>query len=342
MVARSRSSGKLLGVEPRVLECPRCGAPLPRRAALVRVTCEYCKSEVVFERLAVKVAEYRRTLASYLGSERADVTLGGFRLRLHGLLAVGHSSDVFLASRAARLTERLVLKVLRSTGDEALAHNEQSVLALLAASREPGTAHFKNLVPQPAFSGLLEGSRFPRTFAAAFRQPPGLSHTFAQLRQSFAANVDPRHAIWMWRRALELLDWVHRSGFAHGALLPEHILVDAREHAVGLVGFSAAGSLGTPLTVMDARRAEVYPLAKAATPALSPGLDLTMLARSVIHALGGRAGQPPTGLPAPLAQLLSEQSAGTGEQGALAVGRRVSDVGRQCFGPPKFVKLELP
>ena len=42
----------LRGVEPRVLECPRCGAPLPRRAALVRVTCEYCKSEVVFDRLA--------------------------------------------------------------------------------------------------------------------------------------------------------------------------------------------------------------------------------------------------------------------------------------------------
>ena len=342
MVTRARLSDKLLGVEPRVLECPRCGAPLPRRAALVPVTCEYCKSEVVFERLAVKVAEYRRTLASYLGSEGADVTLGGFRLRLHGLLGVGHSSDVFLASRAARLTERLVLKVLRSSDDDALAQNEQAVLASLGASREPGTVHFRSLVPQPAFSGLLEGSRFRRTFAAAFRQPPGLSHTFAQLRQSFAANVDPRHAIWMWRRALELLDWVHRSGFAHGALLPEHILVDAREHAVGLVGFSSAGSLGMPLAVMDPRRAEIYPLAKAAPPALSPGLDLTMLARSLICALGGHAGQLPTGLPAPLAQLLSEQAAGNEALDALAVGRRVSDVARQCFGPPKFVKLELP
>jgi len=94
----------LRGVEPRVLECPRCGAPLPRRAALVRVSCEYCKSEVVFDRLSVKASEYRRLLQSYLSDEPADVAVAGFRLRLLGRLAVGHSSDVFLACRTTRLS----------------------------------------------------------------------------------------------------------------------------------------------------------------------------------------------------------------------------------------------
>src|SRR3954467_7387545 len=100
----------LRGVEPRVLECPRCGAPLPRRAALVRVTCEYCKSEVVFDRLPVKASDYRRSLEAYVNREPADVTLAGFRLRLLGRLAVGHSSDVYLANRTTRISERLLLK----------------------------------------------------------------------------------------------------------------------------------------------------------------------------------------------------------------------------------------
>jgi hypothetical protein len=308
------------------------------------VTCEYCKSEVVFERFAVKAGEYRRNLASYLESEHADVEVGGFRLRLRGRLAVGQSSDVFLATRASRLTERLVLKVLRAPEDEALARNEQSILAKLEASGERGTPYFTSLVPQRAFSGTVGGPGFPRTFAAAFRQPPGFAHTLEQLRQAFVAGIDPRHAIWIWRRALELLDWVHRSGFAHGALLPAHILVDAREHSVGLVGFSCAGPFGTSLSVMDARGADFYPLDSAERPTLSPAMDLAMLARCILYALGGQATRAPVQVPAALAELLSEQASGqiSGSGATLALAQRVSDVARQCFGPPKFVKLELP
>jgi hypothetical protein len=306
------------------------------------VICEYCKSEVVFDRLSVKAGEYRRTLASYLASERADVSVAGVRLRLLGRLAVGHSSDVFLAARAARLTERLVLKVLRSPDDEGLARNEQSALSLLEASPAQGTAYFRSLVPQRAFSGSLDGAGFPCTFAAAFRQPPGLTHSVAQLRQSFVAGLDPRHAIWIWRRALELVDWIHRSGLAHGALLPPHILVDAREHSVGIVGFSCAGPPGASLAAMDAQLAEFYPFANTAAPVLSAGVDLAMLARCISHALGGGATRLPAGVPTPLSQLLSEQASGSASLEPLAVSRRVSEVARQCFGPAKFVKLELP
>jgi len=329
----------LRGVEPRVLECPRCGAPLPRRAALVRVTCEYCKSEVVFDRLPVKASDYRRLLEAYVSCEPADVTLAGFRLRLLGRLAIGHSSDVFLATRAARITERLLLKVLRSAEDEALLRNEQSVLAKLAASSERGTPYFTGLVPQRAFSGVLEGPGFPRHFAAAFRQPPGLAHTLEQLRQQCPGGADPRHAIWIWRRALELLDWLHKSGVVHGALLPAHILLDAREHSLGLVGFSCAGPAGAPLAALDPQRADFYPAAAKQT--LAPAGDSIMLARCIAHALGGEPTRLPSHVPAPLAQLVAEQAAGLAALAPLELSRRVSDVARECFGPPKFVKLEL-
>lgn len=331
----------LQGVEPRVLECPRCGAPLPRRAALVRLTCEYCKSEIVIGRLSVKANEYRRLLDSYVSSERADVTVSGFRLRLLGRLAVGHSSDVFLARRTTRLSERLLLKVLRSAEDETLLQNEQAVLAKLEASPERGTPYFTSLVPQRAFCGTLEASGFPRHFAAAFRQPPGFAHTLADLRRQFPGGADARHAIWIWRRALELLDWLHRTGVVHGALLPAHILLDVREHSLGLAGFSCAGPAGTPLRAIDSRHAGFYPLADAPGQVLLPGGDLAMLARCIVHALGGEPTRVPGQVPSPLASLLSEQATGSATLGALELSKRVSAVARECFGPPKFVKLDL-
>jgi hypothetical protein len=306
----------------------------------VRVICEYCKSEVIFDRLPVKAGDYQRLLGAYVSSESADVTLAGFHLRLLGRLAVGHSSDVFLAVRATRITERLVLKVLRDVADEALLRNEQSVLAKLEASREPGTPYFTSLVPQRAFSGVLDGPGFPRQFAAAFRQPPGFAHTLEQLRQQFPSGADPRHAIWIWRRALELLDWLHRSGVVHGALLPAHILLDAREHSLALVGFSCAGRAGAPLAAFDPNQADFYP-STAAKPALSPAADSIMLARCIAHALGGEPTRVPSHVPPPLAELVTQQAVGAAPLAPLELSRKVSEVARECFGAPKFVKLEL-
>ena len=335
------TSATLRGVEPRVFECPRCGAPLPRRAALVRVTCEYCKSEVVFERVAVKASEYRRTLEAYRSEGEADVELAGFRLRLLGRVAVGHSADVFTARRTTRLGERLILKVLRAAADEFLLRNELAVLQALADGSAPGVAHFSSLLPQPAFDGTLRGPRFTPTFAAAFRQPAGSTHTLAQLRRHFPSGVDPRHGVWIWRRSLELLDWVHRSGWAHGAILPEHVLLDAREHSVRLVGWSCAGHPGAPLVAVAPAQIDFYPLRDGNEPRLSFESDLSMVARSVLHALGGSATTVPAHVPTPLADLLRAHAQGAGGADALSVSSRVSVVAEQCFGPPKFVKLEL-
>jgi hypothetical protein len=333
----------MTAMRPRVLECPRCGAPLPRRAALVKTTCEYCRSDVVFERFSVRAADYRSTLQSYLAGEHTDVQVAGFPLRLLGRLAIGHSSDVFLATRSTRLGERLVLKVLRSRDDEALAQNEQSVLARLEGSAAPGSAYFTTLVPQRAFSGVLAGAGFPSTFAAAFRRPSGLTHTLEQVARAFPAGIDPRHSIWLWRRALELLSWLHQSGVVHGQILPAHVLVDAREHAVGLVGFSCAGRIGAVSTRVDPRAADLYPSTGQVEP--SPATDLIMLARCLHRAVGGpalRLPDLPAHVPAPLARLLAEQATGVGSTDAAGLSRQVLDVARACFGPPRFIQLELP
>jgi hypothetical protein len=219
--------------------------------------------------------------------------------------------------------------------------NELTVLQALADGSAAGVAHFSSLLPQPAFAGTARGPRFSATFAAAFRQPAGFTHTLAQLRRHFPSGVDPRHGVWLWRRSLELLDWVHRSGWAHGAILPGHVLLDASEHSVRLVGWSCAGRAGAPLVAVAPAELDFYPPRDGNEPRLSFESDLSMLARCVLHALGGSATTAPAHVPTALSDLLRAHAQGAGGADALGVSRRVLAVAEQCFGPPKFVKLEL-
>lgn len=66
-----------------------------------------------------------------------------------------------------------------------------------------------------------------------------------------------------------------------------------------------------------------------------------MLARCIIHALGGEPTCVPGHVPAPLSRVLVEQAAGSASVGPLDLSRTLSHVARECFGPPQFVKLHL-
>lgn len=158
----------------RVLQCPRCGAPLPKRAALVKVVCEYCKSEVVLDRYVVKASEYHGALIDYLTIDDANkFEVAGVPYRLRGRLAVGHSSDVLLTERATRLSERVIIKVLRAAEDRALFEHEQAVLRDLERSTELGYDYSVTLLPQRvAFGQGLRTSETP-ALSAVFREPTG-------------------------------------------------------------------------------------------------------------------------------------------------------------------------
>ncbi|MEM9695889.1 MAG: hypothetical protein AAGA56_25320, partial [Myxococcota bacterium] len=47
-------------------------------------------------------------------------------------------------------------------------------------------------------------------------------------------------AVWLLKRQLELLTWLHRSGFCHRRLVAENVLPHRRDHGVVVVGWSKA------------------------------------------------------------------------------------------------------
>jgi len=328
-------------VRLRVLECPRCGAPLPKRAALVKVVCEYCQSEITLERFAVKAAEYREALTDYsAANDPAILLVGKVPIRRLARLATGHSSDVWRAERATRLSERLVLKLLRAPADEGLLQNEQQVLKDLERSTQRGADYFTTCLPQRVAFGQTRIASAATT-AAAFREPVGFAHTLSDLCRAFPHGVDARHIVWIWRRALEFLGWVHLSGKVHGAVLPDHLLINAPEHAVRLVGWSCAANRGSPLAVAAERDLDLYPKPLLNGGPLGPPSDLAMLARSLLVALGSRSSVAPAHVPEPLGKLLEREAASGGED-AWRLNEEVSACAKRCFGPPQFLKLDLP
>ena len=331
----------------RALTCPSCGAPLPPNARRAVVVCPYCKASVTDERAVVFAAGFRQALVDLdksapQGERRVRVC--GLPYRVIGRIAQGESTDVFLAERAHPITERVILKALRAAADKDLLDREWEALAALHASDEQGSAEFARRLPAPVARGRIEGGG--ERFAQMMRATSGFIDTFEDVGRAHPEGVDGRHAAWMWRRILELLGWVHRCGWAHGAILPAHLVVHAHDHGVMLVGWSCATRLGAraPLPVVNEAHRQIYPeaLLRGAPP--SAATDIAMSARCIARVLGGSPARLPTSVPEPLRSLVARHaSADDGRTlDAWDILRDVAAAARAAYGAPRYHRLSMP
>ncbi|MCY0996831.1 hypothetical protein OWM54_06720 [Myxococcus sp. MISCRS1] len=336
-------------MELQLLKCPGCGANLPPPASANGIlTCAYCGAMVSAKGVAVWPKPARPADDPPFAPDRPRVTVAGTRYVLLGRLGQGDSCDVFLARRDARITEMVVLKVARALSDGDLVAREYEILEELQGSSAQGAEHFTRLLPQPVARGKVKDPVGTARPAAVYRWMSGFQHSLTELRQVSPEGIDPRAAVWMWKRALEVLGFVHRAGYVHGAVLPPHLLVHPRDHGVMLVGWSNATRYHSTLALPSASVAhpDFYPeaLLDGATP--SPATDLAMLARCLAWVLGGTAatGLAPSKVPAPLVALLRDQARlqGGARVDAWSVKEEVSRAALEAFGPPRFVPFTLP
>jgi hypothetical protein len=245
-----------------------------------------------------------------------DVEVAGARYRVLAQLAEGDRADVLLATRARALTERTVIKAMRSAADVSSRDREWDALQALHASEAQGAAHFTMLLPPLVGRGEARFVDCRRAPALVFRALPGFAGTLADVRDEYPEGVDARHAVWIWRRLLELLGWVHRSGWLHGNVTRSQVVVSARDHGAILVGWSHAA------------RADNAGVAA----------DLAASAQTVLSLLGPRSGDA-----LPVLELLRSCAAGQlPSNDGWELKELVGDAARSVFGPPTFVPFALP
>jgi hypothetical protein len=65
-------------------------------------------------------------------------------------------------------------------------------------------------------------------------------YSLSEVRRRFPDGLDGRDYAWMHRRLLRALAGTHLAGWAHGAVLPENVLIHPEGHGVVLAGYSFA------------------------------------------------------------------------------------------------------
>ncbi len=333
----------------RVIACPHCGAPLPKDAWWRKtVTCAFCKAAViqVTERVNGRdFLEARRRL------QQTDVPLAlglrcaaaGQTYQLKHCIAEGESGRVFFASRTSRLGERVLIKVLRDSADADFFQRESEALNAIQKFSAQNGIPFASWLPALQFSGEAQFDNGKQRIQL-YRYPSGFAHTLADIVTLCPGGIDVKHGVWIWKRILDALHLVHQSGLGHGAVLPQHVAIHARDHGAKLLGFACCAPLERVLPAIDERHRSHYP--RFSTPLrLTRTLDLVMAARTVRLVLKGAIVDAETipldsGFLALLNQCCEPTGLPTDE--AWALKKLVSAAAEQSYGAPHFLSLNLP
>jgi hypothetical protein len=187
-----------------------------------------------------------------------------------------------------------LLKLPRQPANSDLMDREARALRTLADQGDP---RYLPYVPR-----LVDTFRHRDTATGAQRRvnvvaaAPGL-HSLAEVRSSYPDGLDPRDAAWMWRRLLVVLGFAHRAGVVHGAVLPEHVLIEPVEHGVVLVDwcYSAvrdpgpAAADGELVPAIVPAYADWYPAEIRERREPGPASDIAMASRCLTWLMGDRA-----------------------------------------------------
>lgn len=310
------------------VNCPQCSAPLPRAAIWRSVKCPSCgalinRTEAVVLRDSFRQALLRARQDSVLSD--GGVQCGGQWYHLMQLLGSGDISQVYVARRVGLLPFLVTIKLSSATAAAArYAREAQALRELQAASSGESGAYFAQLLPELVAEGAVTGGSQAR-HALVLRHPNGYWGSLAALNEHYAQGLDPRHAVWIWRRMLEVLGLIHARGWSHGDVRPEHALVHPQNHGVRLIGWASAQ-----------RGASVKDQAA----------DLMRSARVALVLLSGvsEAGAVPSHVPTDLAELLTRAAENDDfcrTQGARGLDAALRAAAQAAFGPPSFVTLAI-
>lgn len=332
--------------------CPQCNAPLAPHRFASSIVCPYCGTTVRLDESPVSAAIFHEAFRIWNSPESygvpAWVSIGSSHWALDQCIAHGDISEVYSAQRARWPTELVILKLLRDGEDSGRFDNEWEALQALQRSEAPGADTFTTLIPQPVIHGDITAGMHSGKRASVFRWESGFHHTFEDVFQAYPKGIPPRASIWVWRRILEVLSFIHASGMVHGAVMPPHLLIQENEHGVRLVGYSFAGRSGEKLRPVPQGYESFYPKPVKSHSNLTAQLDIMMSARCIAAILGGdpATAEVPAAVPAQLASIVQRialtDPAGKASEDAWTIREELGEIANEVFGAPQFIPIVMP
>ena len=233
---------------------------------------------------------------------------------------------------------QVTIRLAKDAAGTSAIRNEVAILRMLHLDAHQFAKHLPRVIDQ---FRTADGKP-----ATVFEHLDGLN--LQELRQRFVEGIPHRHVIWILRRCLSILGYVHSRGVLHGSLTPERILVRAQDHNVWLTDWCAAinrpSETGQEFRVVDT----IYraPEAHQQRPP-GPGSDLYALALCMLYALGGDPSTQtmPSEIPDQLARFLRfllTDSPLQRPKDAWELYRVVEKIRDEVYGPHQFVVFSVP
>jgi len=288
------------------------------------VKCDSCGALITKTESVVMRDSFRKALLRARQDSAAlsgGIQCGGENYHLLQLLGSGEISQVYLAQRIGTLPLLATIKLSSAPVAEARYAREAQALRELHAQQD--NVFFSQRLPSVVAQGVVEGNGTQH--ALVLRHPNGYWGSLAALSEHYPDGIDPRHAVWIWRRILEVLSLIHTQGWSHGDVRPEHALVHPGDHGVRLIGWASAQ--------------------KGASPNVR-ATDLMRSARVMLVLLSGvsQKGVVPSHVPADLAQLVTRASQDDEfcrSQSAEGLDALLRAAAQAAFGPPAFLPLTI-
>jgi len=334
------------------LICPQCNAPLAPHRFVQSVVCSYCGTTIRFEASSVSAGRFHEAFRVWNSPESYQISswisIGDSHWALDQRIAHGDISDVFTGQRARWPTELAILKLLRDRKDMNLFDNEWDALQTLHQSDAPGADSFTTIIPQPVIRGDISSGLYAGKRVSIFRWISGFHHTFDAVIQAYPQGIPMRASIWIWRRILEVLSFIHASGMVHGAVLPSHLLIQENEHGVRLVGYGCSGRIDEKLWTISQNFEAFYPQVAHSQLTLTAQLDLAMSARCIVALLGGdpATASLPNTVPTPLTRILQRVArtklTDKSREDAWSIREELDQIANQVYGAPQFIPIVMP
>ncbi len=177
-----------------------------------------------------------------------------------------------------------LVKLARSGADSDLLEREADALRRLWPDGER-EARFYRYLPRLLESFVLRDENGAERRANVMpRFPEHVS--LADVLEAFPRGADFRDAVWMLKRVLVALGFVHRRGLVHGAVLPPHVLVHPIDHGARIVDWCYSAEIGDRVRARVRAWEDLYAPEIAAREPATAATDMYMAAKCALRLLG--------------------------------------------------------
>jgi serine/threonine protein kinase len=277
---------------------------------------------------------------------------------LDDLFTQGDKSDLYACSFIESTKKRkAVLKIAQSPADNDLLENEARILGEIFPEKQIEEKFYRHLprLIDTFKARSLAGPGAPTRPAETFRQVNVLDlfdgfYSMTDVIRAHPAGLDFRDVVWMWKRLLSALGFIHREKrVIHGAILPTHVMIHPTEHGAKIIDWCYAVKMGK-----DARiKAISTPYRDFYAPEIimrcppSPSSDIYMSAKCVVALLGGNATTNllPLGVPKRFQSFLQScllKAPTRRPDDAWALHGELDELLLGLVGKPKYRPLPMP